>query len=48
MSVAGRHDVEVAEYTDPACSWAWGSEPKSTLGATPSQRPADHEPNPPG
>lgn len=24
-------DVEVAEFTDPGCSWAWGSEPKMRL-----------------
>lgn len=23
--------IEVTEYTDPACSWAWGSEPKFRL-----------------
>ena len=23
--------VEVIEYTDPVCSWAWGSEPKLRL-----------------
>lgn len=27
----GRAAVEVVEYTDPACSWAWGSEPKLRL-----------------
>ncbi|MDQ0815339.1 putative DsbA family dithiol-disulfide isomerase [Streptomyces sp. B3I7] len=25
--VAGRAPVEVVEYTDPLCPWAWGSEP---------------------
>ncbi len=24
-------DVEVVEYTDPGCSWAWGTEPKRRL-----------------
>ena len=26
--VAGVPELEVIEYTDPACPWAWGSEPK--------------------
>jgi predicted DsbA family dithiol-disulfide isomerase len=29
--VAARELVEVVEYTDPWCSWAWGTEPKLRL-----------------
>lgn len=36
--------LTVAEYTDPACPWAWGSEPKfvwlrGLLGCEPSPAP---------